>query len=63
MAALADPSKGQLSIEVECEWLGITNSEVSSSGYLNVDIEYLLSMVWGRQALGRLYVQPVKGII
>ena len=64
IAALTDLPEGQLSIEVEREWLGVTDDEVRSFGYQHNDNEYLLSFASSIiDPPGRLYLQPDQGLI
>lgn len=55
---LANLESGQLSIEVEREWLSITNPEVRSNGYTHTGDEYLLSHGEGiSNLIGKFYLQ------
>lgn len=59
ISGIADLPAGQLSIEVEREWLAVTNSEIGSVGYSHAGDEYLLSYgAGGTQSVGKLYLQP-----
>ena len=65
IAGLATLPRGQLSIEVEREWLAITDPEVDSNGYDHTSIEYLLSYgpTSDVMSLGRLYMQPDESLL
>lgn len=55
--ALADLPEGQLSIEVQREWLSIADPNIRSTGALHGANEYLLSFTnYGKVNAGKLYV-------
>ena len=64
--ALTNLPSGQLSIEVEREWLATTNAEARSLGYSHTENEHLLSYGPGgvtNANAGMLYVQPDQALL
>lgn len=62
--ALADMPSGQLSIEVEREWLAITNAETRSIGYVHGSQEHLLSYGTGAlESAGKLSLQTDQKLL
>ena len=62
--ALSNLPSGQLSIEVEREWLATTNAETRSVGYRHTENEYLLSYGPGdASSAGMLYLQPDQNLL
>ena len=61
--ALNNLPSGQLSIEVEREWLATTNAETRSIGYNRTESEFLLSHGPGdASTVGMLYMQPDQSL-